>query len=782
MKMLTSNTKTYLTVLVIFAAISSFLFQKLLLGDNTFVGPDSMSPTAIKTGIELAIEKNGEYPLWLPWVFSGLPSVHSFQNISHFYIPNSAINFFRMLGMPAFWNYIFHFVFAGMGCFLLLRRLKTDIFSATLGGVAFMLTPYLTTMVVHGHGSQMMTSAYIPWVIWAVWRINEEQNFRNIGLLALFSGLQLQRAHVQIAYYTWLMVGLYLLIEIIQWIRTKEVKKIKSIGYILVGLVIGIGIALSIYLPAISYTPYSIRGAISSGGGTGLEYATQWSFSFGEMMTFIIPSFYGFGGATYWGNMPFTDYPNYMGILILILAIIGAVKCKGTVRILLIFTAILSLLLSFGKHFFLYSLLYEYLPFFKKFRVPAMLLILVQFSVAILAGLGLNYLRENIDKFKKLTFYIFGGLGGLSIVLLLFGSKLIKLIDIPGSQSKVISNLRTELISQDTFTIIILLLVGFLLLWIAGKNWISKNVVFGGIIILSIIDLGIVDSKIIQPSKDSYRSITLNKSSQIKKYLREDEIIKFLKKDTSDYRIFPIGELANENRWSAFNIESIMGYHPAKLNNYNQLMSEVGFNSIGILQMLNVKYLVSVVPINHPAFTKVFEGKLYHNAKYRNAMVYQMNIASRRVFFAENIRSIPNSTEQFELLKHPEFNPIQHSFVSDETDEISFMMNNSTLEIVSKTPDHIVVNTHSEKEQFLIFSEIFYPEGWEVKVNGESAKIYEVNSVLRGVFIAPGNNEIKMDFVPTDILIGKLISYISFLLTLGLIFLPNIRSLKNDRK
>ena len=70
-----------------------------------------------------------------------------------------------------------------------------------------------------------------------------------------------------------------------------------------------------IYLPAMSYTPFSIRG-MGGGGGTGLEYATQWSFSLGEMLTFLIPSFYGFGGATYWGSMPFTDYPNYMGIIV----------------------------------------------------------------------------------------------------------------------------------------------------------------------------------------------------------------------------------------------------------------------------------------------------------------------------------------------------------------------------------------------------------------------------------------------------------------------------------
>lgn len=777
MKNISSNTKTYFFVITLFTIISCFLFQKLLLGDYTFTGPDSMSPTAIKTGIELATEETGEYPLWLPWVFSGLPSVHSFQNISHFYLPNYLIEFFRMFGMPAFWNYIFHFVFAGLGCFVLLRQLKTDIFSATLGGVAFLMTPYLTTMVVHGHGSQMMTSAYIPWVIWSVVRLKEQQNFQNIGLLAILSGLQLQRAHVQIAYYTWLIVGLYIVIELIQWLRTKQIQRIKSVGFIVVGLIIGVGIALSIYLPAMSYTPYSIRGAVSSGGGTGIEYATQWSFSFGEMMTFLIPSFYGFGGPTYWGNMPFTDYPNYMGILILILAIIGAVKYKSTVRLLLFLTTVFALLLSFGKNFFMYSLFYEYLPYFKKFRVPAMFLILVQFSVAILAGIGLNYLRENIEKIKKYSIHIIGGVVGVSFLLLFAGSTILKSFNIPQRKYSIINQLRMDMISQDTLIMMLLLITGAVLLWIIGKKFITMKIFLGGIIALSIIDLGIVDTKIIEPSKESYRSKTLNKIGLVKGYLREDDIIRFLKQDTTDFRIFPVGELANENRWSAFNIESIMGYHPAKLNNYKQLMTEVGFNSVSILQMLNVKYLISTEPINHPAFTKTFEGRLYHNGNYRNGFIYQMNATLPRVYFSENLLSV-SSSEQYEILRQLQFQPTLHSFVTVPIEEAEFNTSEATVTILERTPNQITVETKSSTEQFLIFSEIYYPKGWECTVDEKSTEIYEVNSVLRGVFVPAGNHKIKMDFNPIDIKIGKWIASISLILSVLFVGLPFIRSNK----
>ena len=78
--------------LIIFSLISliilMFHFNKLLFGNYKFIGPDSLSPSAIAQGITLSESNTSEYPLWMPWVFSGLPSIHSFQNISHLYLPD----------------------------------------------------------------------------------------------------------------------------------------------------------------------------------------------------------------------------------------------------------------------------------------------------------------------------------------------------------------------------------------------------------------------------------------------------------------------------------------------------------------------------------------------------------------------------------------------------------------------------------------------------------------------------------------------------------------------
>ena len=775
-------------LIFIFSSISlvilTFLFRKLLFGNYSFIGPDSLSPQAIKQGIELINEKTGEYPLWLPWVFSGLPSIHSFQNISDFYLPHYLYLFFnKMFGVPFIWNYIVHFIFGGIGCVLLLKRLRVDDLSAIFGGLAFILTPYLITMVVHGHGSQMMTSVYIPWVVWGIHRLKNNPEIKNIGILALIIGLQLQRAHVQIAYYTWMLAGLYIVLIFIGKIpliyKSNQRKKLVSLAMILSGLAIGLFISLNIYIPALEYSSYSIRGG--SGGGTGFEYATQWSFSFIELGTFILPSFLGFGGLTYWGTMPFTDYPNYMGILILIFAIIGGYKSKTKEKNLFILSICFAFLLSLGKNFPLfYGLFYDFFPFFNKFRVPVMILILIQFCVSILAGLGLSYMKENfryinINKMLKVSTL---SLFSISLVLLLYGKKIIysilpkeDLIQRYGENAQnLINKIRYENILQELQFLIVILLLSLLLLYFYKNKKYKWSVLAYSIMFLTIIDLSIVNKKIIEPTKDSYRSSTLNPSTIKNRYLKEDEVINFLKKDTSIFRVLPIGQLANQNRWSAFNIESVYGYHPAKLNNYNTFMNKVGFENPSILQMLNVKYLISLQEIEHPLFQKIYRGKLYHNTKYQNAYIYIFSNYIDRAFFVDKISYLGNNENALEFIKNSTQSLIKESVINVELDQNSFSQDRDVT-IKNIFPNRIEIKTNSSTKQFLVLSEIFYPNGWEAYINDNKTEIYQVNSILRGVSVPAGTNNISFIFNPKDVKMGSIISSLSLLLAILLLFI-----------
>ena len=329
--------KEYIIASTCLLVICLLLFNKVLFSEHEFLGGDSYSAKAVEQGFSLAEERDGEFPLWLPWMFSGLPSVHSFQNISDYYYPYKIFKIFRDFGVLRFYEFIFHFVFAGLGMLLLLRNLKCNFLSSIFGAISYMTMPYLIANLIHGHGSLMMTAAYIPWVMWALLNLFKKKNLFSMGILGLLVGFQLQRAHVQIAYYTWMMVGLYVLFYIIKSIYNKDDNFISKSNPLLLlsgSLLLGITLATSIYLPAISYTANSTRGSV--GGGMGLESAMQFSFPPIESIVFFIPSFFGFGGQTYWGEIAFTDYPQYMGLIVLIFAIYGCFKSSKRIKYFLL--------------------------------------------------------------------------------------------------------------------------------------------------------------------------------------------------------------------------------------------------------------------------------------------------------------------------------------------------------------------------------------------------------------------------------------------------------------
>ena len=762
----------------IIVLVIGFLFHKPLTGEYTFGGPDSLSPSAVHQGITSAEEEYGKYPLWLPWIFSGLPSVHSFQNISDYYFPNIFMNILKSMGIPGFWNYIFHFLLAGMGVFAILRQLGTSRYSALFGCLSFALMPYLITMVVHGHGSQMMTTAWLPWVIWGILRLYEKTNLMNLGVLGIVVGFQMQRAHAQIAYYTWMATGLLILMML--WnLHGSSTNKPKWILFTGIGLVLGLCMSMWIYLPALNYVPHSIRGA-GGGGGTGFEYATAWSFSFGEISTFFIPSFYGFGGGTYWGNMPFTDYPNYMGIIVLTMSVIGAVLHASKIKWYFLTTGLLALLISFGNNFFLYEIFYDYFPYFNKFRVPVMFLILTQFSVAVLAGLGLDastkWITDNKnDGIVKRLAQICG-----VVVLIIFGLKFIMGTnpDFGARSNHILNPIRLNMINSDMMRSLFFILISVCAFYITRMVWIGRQVLSGIIIVISVIDMGLVDLSIIEPDKKSYRKSTMTKRSLMSSYLSEDDVISFLNRDTSKFRILPLGNLQNENRWSAFQIESVRGYHPAKIFRYNEVKDEVGWNSLGVLKMLNVKYIIVLEELPHPAFEKVFAGKLFHQGQYQEANVYQFKYALPRVFFTQNIEIVPELNDQLDVLRKQEFNPLNSAIIEKEIGEIAYHPD-ADVEMTYWSPDKIEIHAKVPSDQLLVLSEIYYPEGWEITSHPE-LEILPVNSILRGIRIPSGQHHIVMEFIPDDIRQGSIITWSSTVIVIVLILSGLIIKRKED--
>ena len=784
------NIKSYLFVFSILLFATSILFYDVLYSDSIFLTQDSISAKSIKHGIEKSTVDFGEYPKWMPWIFGGLPSTHSMQNISEYYYPHHIIKLIKIFSIPWFWNFLIHFLFAGLGMYVLLNHLKLNFFSSLFGSLAYTIMPWMITMIVHGHGSQIMTAAYIPWVVWAMFKLKNESELRYISILALLIGLQLQRAHVQIAYYTWILMAIYIIYDIYISYYSKSKYDVKFIAKWAFASIIGFCMSLWIYIPLLNYAPFSKRS--SSAGGASFEYATSWSMHPYESLTMLLPSSFGFGELTYFGFMPMTNFPNYSGIVIVFMTFFAFYKTSRQLSYFFLTILIISLLISFGKHTFIYEILYNCLPYFNKFRVPSMILILFQFSITVLAAIGLNNLCKNIkdERVLKKSLIISGAISIIAVLRLVFH-------DFSNALDKRVTtnNLRVELMQNDLFYSIVLLVSISVLIYLSTNSKIKSRLFLISIISLSYLDFYRVNSKIIYPDlKTTYSQDSPMKNKDfLKKHLDEkyDDIISYLKKDDSYYRVFEAsfdsqGRLRpehNNNRLAAFNIESINGYHPAKLSIYES------FNSVPLLNRLklfNVKYLILSNEVNIPALKLVKSGSYFSNLSYRKVFLYEYLDFYPRVQFLEKINKVDNRQAGYQKLKSEIFDLKKDSFVSsndfNEGLEVSY---NSESEILIKEyiPNKIVLSVNAKGESlnrhFVLLSEVYFPLGWEIS-GASDLEIIEVNNLFRGFFVPNGSSEITLEFNPSDLKYSALVSHFSLIVIL-ILYLVSLFYHKNEK-
>ena len=848
-------------ILVFFTLIFPiiFLFKKLIFGNYLLMSGDSLAPLAIKQSINNTILEFNEFPIWFPYIFSGMPTVHSLLNINNYYFPHKIISVLHQFGMPWFWNFMFHYIFASIGMYLLLRYLKQNKITSIFSAILFSFSPYMIAYLVHGHGSQIMTAAYIPWIVLFLFRIYNKVTLFNFTFFSILIGLQLQRGHIQIAYYTWMMIGLFFFIMLYYHFKNKnnhfilDIKFLKQNLLIIFSLVVGFLLSISIYLPVLNYSKLSVRG--SNSGGFGIENATQWSLNFNELSTFFYPFSYGFGGTDYWGYLPFTDFPNYIGIIVFMLAVIGFIKSniKREYKLFFFIVAISSLLISFGKYFLeFYSIFYNYFPFFNKFRTPIFIIILFQFSIYIFAGCGLSSFIQllNGEKSKKYLLYIFSclllfslynsqkdytlypvnRLGGKDVEFFkqlnssfynilsnndlnndgvineddkniyqnwtnhdakLYYSyidfinsnqteySLVKILETNSSKIKL--NIKT--IRYDYFYISFMLFIVCLMILLNKRLNIKRDYIFILILLMVLIDYYRVNKEIFIPSHHNPHRKILQKDEFFKKFISKDELTNFLKNDNEKFRILDQSG-NNSNRWAAFNIETVNGYHPAKINEYDKLLKMInnkGYYPYGILKLLNVKYIVHKEAGKIPGFNYYGNMKMNYfdtQGKYSgypiDTYIYKNNDFNR-MFFVKDVSIVDNKDIVYNNLFNDNFDPEAISYVVRNNlslEEINMLNNidfdrNASIELIKWSPNEIQFITKTDSPQFLFFSEIFYP-GWEL--NG--INIIETNGLFRGLIIPSGENVYTMKFNPKDMSVGFYISsFISIMLLINLLLI-----------
>jgi hypothetical protein len=788
------------------------LYYQLLFLPMTLSAPDSLVPMASSIALDRLRDASGHYPLWQPWTFAGMPTVEAFSYLGGLYYPNLIIS---RLPLGDIGSQILHLCFAGLGGYALLRSFRLHHAAAFLGGAAFMLNPYMTAMLVHGHGSQLMTAAYMPWVLWATLRVFDTRSgfytrsargalgtldtpgssgalntrapeldtrgakgtlsapamLGDAGMLAILLGFQLQRAHVQIAWYTWLLMGLLAGVLLVSGHKTVK-ESLKKAGFFASACAVGIAISAAVYLPASEYAAYSVRGA-ARGGGAAMEYATMWSMHPMELLTFFVPGFYGFGGVTYWGFMPFTDFPHYAGIVVLLLALAGFVARRSEPFVLFLGgSTLIALLISFGSFFSpVFDLFYNFAPLFSRFRVPSMVLIVAGLNLSLLAGFGLHWLIDAPEKSLRIPLKSLALAAALSIVLILlagegfegffrsiFPPPPVESFDLAFMVNKVRwEGIRDSVIMSSLF---VALVAG--LAWPGMRKFLSGAKLAAVIVVLAIGDLLLLNAKIVSPPEASLRSSVLVQRQQVETALAPDDVTSFLSSQKGPFRIYPIGPLFGENKFALSGIESVGGYHPAKLRNYEEFLQRTeNLSSLAALRMMNVRYVVSPAEVQHADLEPVKQGTLRLVSGDVSAWVYRLKAGCPRAWFATTVTGVQSRDDLFAQVLQ-DGSDCRSVYVDGAEWQGTRRFAEGTIQSMQRTAESMTLNVSAPSEAFLVTNEIFYPLRWQAILDGRPVFTKEVNGLIRGVQIPAGEHELTFTYDRSDFDKGRYVSLAAF--------------------
>ncbi|MDI6779037.1 MAG: YfhO family protein [Bacteroidota bacterium] len=801
-----SNLKKDIISIAVLFLLVLVLFNQIVFKDMIFSeGGDTAAAHAWGKAGEYLEAKEGQKPIWFPYIFSGMPGFGSLAYIPyHVSYFQTAILF---VGKLLFFNvemswFVLHYFLAGIFMYLLARYWKFKQIPSLLAAVVFMLSPYAIGLAVHGHGSKMMALTYIPLLLLLTQYVFNKRTLLSIGLLAAAVGTALLTNHVQMVYYGFMLIGLYVFYDIIINIKNEKTTLLKKVGLFVTALIIGFGISAFVYFATFEYSQFSIRGGGEPGvaGGLDYKYATDWSFHPFEMINLLVPSFFGFSTPYYWGWMPFTDTTVYLGIVPLILTVIAFIYRRNKSMLFFGLFSVFVLFVSFGKHFNLfYDLLFNYLPFFDKFRAPSMILHLLPITFGMLAAYGLTFLMEIPQKFNhaKLNkslliamgiiaaILVIGFIGKASIYSALSGSMFVKEGDVQqlqqqyGAQaSQVLSQLkesRFNLLVNDyvKFSIISIVSLGIVLLYLNKK---IKSMLLGlGLILVLVVDLFIIDTKFIEPKEHA----------AIDRHFAPDQTVQFLKIDKSQFRIFPLDrQLFMDNTYMYHTIESIGGYSPAKIKIYQEMIDSCLYRgpdpafplNMNIINMLNTKYLIAQFNLPDDRFQLMAVDKKKQIAIYLNP-AYQP-----RAFFVNDVFIAQNKTEVFNKLNSATFNSRTTAILEKQPGITPVNSDSVSVNIKSYKTNHIELATYNDKNSLLVLSEVYYPAGWKAYIDRVETEIFKTNYILRSVVLPAGAHNIEFKFDPPIYHIGFTVSHVAWgvtilLILVGLVRLPAIKKL-----
>lgn len=789
-KSLLSNKYTsYILVLLLFIIVSLIYFPVAYNKQYPLAHDITQWEGAAKKIIDYNNE-HSDRALWTQNMFSGMPAyMISFPNRFPYLesltkITDKVIN----------WR-IFLLFIGGLGIFVLLRFLRLDPWVALFGALAFIFSCHWVGLLEIGHNTKFRAIMYIPWVIWSMLYLKQKPGLLSLGLMATFLITQLRENHPQITYYLYLLLGMYWVFQLIESIRKKD---IKNFGIFSVLLIIAFGLtALAVmnpYLSTMEYSHYTMRG-----GSSGLEtsYAQGWSFHPWEILGLIIPDF--FGGITttqvptmpqgvgfYWGWMDFTQIYNYFGIVVFFFGIFALMGKYKRLSAFLWISSVIFTLMSFGKFApRLSDLLLNYLPYFNKFRVPSMILTMVQINAVLLAALGLQTIIDKVESgeqdFSKKLFRIFWISGAILSFFTILSKPIFKVLPLAtprevqifteAGYTDLLEKLRAfrlDRLAKSGILSLLFLTISLGMAYLFSAKRIKKTLFVFIIILITFVDLWLYTGKYLKDLKPV---------QEHRDHFAPQAHDQFLLEDKSNYRIYP-SEVGPAGDW-AYHHQTVDGYSAVKLkryddflrgnlhpqfNRYKEILARYNFEiPTPVHDMLSTKYIVLRDTLPNSSILQ--DKKLVYQSPYSMIKIYENSSALPRAWFVDSLVVITPADSIVARMNDIGFNPATTAFIESPLQGMEKPLNAYAKQTLNEM-HKLEYEVKNDAQSLLVLSEIYYPAGWKAYLNDQEVNILPVNYILRGIVIPAGTHKLKLEFVPESYRKGVSYSAIGLLLTL----------------
>ncbi|MGI9526840.1 MAG: YfhO family protein [Weeksellaceae bacterium] len=818
--------------LVIFVVISMIYNSPLIGGKTAISQPDIINYKGSAKEMQDYREATGEETYWSDAMFGGMPTYQTGAQYEHHYI-KKIDEVLRFLPRPADYMFIMFAGFFVLGM-VLFRNWKY----AFLGACLFAMGTYFFQLYEAGHNSKAHAIAYFAPLTAGIILLYRKKYIVGFIMTAFFMALELVANHPQMTYYLGLALFIYVVVELVEKIRQQDLKSFAiSSALAIVAVLLGIGMNATGIMSTYEYGAHSTRGVndvtIFEGdneSGLNKDYITQWSYGKLETLNLFIPNLMGGGSMpepgtkenlekaiernaqsqeeyqyfiqaidmipTYWGAQPFTSGPAYQGAVVVLLFILGLFLVKGKYKIWLALATLLSIMLAWGKNMMWFTDLFiDYIPLYDKFRAVSSILVIAEFTMPLLAVMGVYHLfnNKNLTTAYKKKVLMYGGGGVIAFLILLyvageglFGFKSDFDQQLPLYMQKGIVADRVAMFRADLLrtTIFVMLSLALLAAYVWDKLK-QKEVIIAGLALLTLVDLWGVDKRFLNddnfipkryveypfPTEMNDRLYAdAQSNSTIMQIAAKAPINKALadvKENDKDlhYRVYNAATSTFNDASTSYFVSSIGGYHGAKLQNYQNIIDlyfsrdSVLQNQYGlvgkeqqILDMLNTKYFIANAEGGPQA---ILNPKAMGNAWFVNKIIVK-----------------PNADEAIVKIGH--IDPKNEAVVAQEILS-SVSSTNAQIELTSYEPNKLVYKSSNSANGFAVFSEIFYDKGWQATVDTESTEIIQTNYFLRGVYIPAGEHTITFEFKPEVVKIGQIISLSShilfFLMVLGSLFL-----------